>query len=103
MSAALGLWMYNLVPKLFGLCYVSGITSLSLHLSPFMGIFGLVLVMFFHNQDHYLMQNTCFRFVLVTVLWVDWVVLSVSPCRALARLAGVVGTLVSYLVDMVTQ
>jgi hypothetical protein len=30
----LGLRMNNLVPKLFGLCYDSGIVSLSLHLSP---------------------------------------------------------------------
>ena len=46
------------------LWYVSGIVSLSLHLSSWMGIFGLVLVMFFHNLDQYLMQKHCFRFVL---------------------------------------
>ena len=43
--------MNNLVLKLFGLCYDSGIASLSPHLSLCMGIFGLVLVMSFHNQD----------------------------------------------------
>ena len=46
MPSAMGLRMHNLVPKLFGLCYVSGIVSLSLYLSSCMGIFGLVLVMF---------------------------------------------------------
>ena len=46
------------------LWYVSGIVSLSLHLSSCMGFFGLVLVMFFCNQDQYLMQNICLGFVL---------------------------------------
>ena len=43
------------------LWYVSGIVSLSLHLSSWMGIFGLVLVMVFHNLDQYLMQKHLFR------------------------------------------
>ena len=34
MLSALSLWMKNLVSKLLSLCYVSGIVSLSLHLSP---------------------------------------------------------------------
>ena len=33
MSSAMGLRMNNLVPKLFDLCYDSGIVSLSLYLS----------------------------------------------------------------------
>ena len=44
------------------LWYVSGIASLSLYLSSCMGIFELVLVMFFHNQDCYLIQALCFGF-----------------------------------------
>ena len=44
-------------PCLIVVClwYVSGIVSLSLHLSSWMGIFTLVLVMSFHNQDQNLM------------------------------------------------
>ena len=34
MPSALSLWMNNLVSKLFGLCYDSGIVSLSPHLNP---------------------------------------------------------------------
>ena len=34
MLSALSLWMKNLVSKLLSLCYVSGIVSLSLQLSP---------------------------------------------------------------------
>ena len=64
MLSALGLRMHNLAPKLFGLCYDSGIASLSLYLSSFMGIFGLVLVMSFHYQDSYQIQFICFGFVL---------------------------------------
>ena len=47
-------------PCLKAVClwYDSGIVSLSLHLSSCMGIFGLVLVMFFHDQDQYLMQKS---------------------------------------------
>ena len=47
--------------KVVCLWYVSGIVSLSLHLSPCMGIFQLVLVMSFHNQDCYLIQKYLFR------------------------------------------
>ena len=43
--------------KVVCLWYVSGIVSLSLHLSSWMGIFRLVLVMSFHDQDQYLMQK----------------------------------------------
>ena len=39
MPSAMGLRMHNLVPKLFGLCYVSGIVSLSLYLSPWIVFF----------------------------------------------------------------
>ena len=45
-------------------CYDTWIASLSLHLSPCINFFGLVLEMSFHNQDRYLMQNICFGFVL---------------------------------------
>ena len=47
-AGAYGLRMHNLVPKLFGHCYDSGIASLSLCPSSFMGICRLVLVIIFH-------------------------------------------------------
>ena len=50
------------------LWYVSGIISLSMHLSSCMGIFGLVLVMSYHNQECYLIQKYCFGFI----LWKWW-------------------------------
>ena len=47
--------------KVVCLWYDSGIISLSMHLSSCMGIFGLVLVMFFHNQDCDLKQEYLLR------------------------------------------
>ena len=62
------------------LWYVSGIVSLSLHLSSCMGFFGLVLVMFFCNQDQYLMQNICLGFVLRAWLFNTKIFVWWLPC-----------------------
>ena len=64
------LWAYGYLPclKVVSLWYVSGIVSLSLHLSSWMGIFRLVLVMSFHDQDQYLMQKHLFRICSLKVL-----------------------------------
>ena len=69
----MGLWMHNLVQKFFGLCYDSGMVSLSSYLCLFMGIFGLVLVMFSHDQDQYLfglLDGVCLLGLLGQVCWV---------------------------------
>ena len=53
-------------PCLIVVClwYVSGIVSMSLHLSSCMGVFQTCSCDVFHDQDQYLMQYICFGSVL---------------------------------------